>query len=472
MPIPTFDGRYETWPKFKAMFKGLFDNAPDPPAVKLYHLDKVLVGSAAGLIDAKTINEGNYAHAWVILEERYENKRHTIGKHIDDLLSLKKMTKESHTELRNLVDECTRHVESLKFLEQEFLGVSDLFLVHLLTAALDKDTRRCWESTIKHGELPTYEGMVKYLKEECFVMERCESTSHKQTQAKPAPSPKSFTQKVNAAVTSGNETKCDFCGKGHPNFACPDLKAITVQERLAKVRERNVCFNCLRRGHRGKDCTSEKTCNKCKRCHHSLLHAEDGVKANTDSKNTTSRPEEQKPEEHATDQAQLTSATCSSEGVSMQQVLLLTAVVNVMDQNNKSHSYRVLLDSGSQANLVARSTAEMLGLTQSPTSVIVAGVNNTCSIVSNSTVVQIRSKYSKFRANVQCLIADRVTSDLPTSMVDVKNWELPVGVQLADPKFYEPGRIDILLGNQWFLRLLLPGEYSDADDLPALRVLE
>ncbi|XP_062553033.1 uncharacterized protein LOC134218155 [Armigeres subalbatus] len=122
MPVPTFDGRYESWPKFKAMFKDLVDKGPDQPAVKLYHLDKALVGSAAGLIDARTINEGNYAHAWQILEERFENNRHAIDCHIHGLLNLKRMTKKSHLELRSLVDECSKHVEGLKFLEREFEG--------------------------------------------------------------------------------------------------------------------------------------------------------------------------------------------------------------------------------------------------------------------------------------------------------------------------------------------------------------
>lgn len=153
----------------------------------------------------------------------------------------------------------------------------------------------------------------------------------------------------------------------------------------------------------------------------------------------------------------------------MQQVLLLTAIVNVLDKNNKPHPCRVLLDSGSQANLITRSTAEALGLQQIPSSIMVTGVNNTTSQVSRSTMVEVRSQHSKFRANVQCLITDAVTSELPTSRVTVKTWKIPAGVCLADPEFFKPGRIDMLLGNQWFLRLLLPGEYSMADDLPVLR---
>ncbi|XP_055527392.1 uncharacterized protein LOC129720007 [Wyeomyia smithii] len=172
MPIPSFDGRYKSWPKFKAMFRDLVDKSSDPPAVKLYHLDKALMGNAAGLIDGKTINEGNYAHAWEILEERYENKRHTMDSHIHGLLSFKRMSEENHLELRGLLDECTRHMEALKFLGQALTEVSELIVVHLLAAALDKDTRRRWESTVIHGDLPNYGKMMKYLKEQCFIFGR------------------------------------------------------------------------------------------------------------------------------------------------------------------------------------------------------------------------------------------------------------------------------------------------------------
>ncbi|XP_058810943.1 uncharacterized protein LOC131675815 [Topomyia yanbarensis] len=290
MPIPSFDGRYESWPKFKAMFKDLVDKTPDSPAVKLYHLDKSLMGSAAGLIDAKTINEGNYAHAWEILEERYENKRHTIDTHIHGLLNLKKMVKENHGELRSLVDECTRHVESLKFLQQEFTGISELIVVHLLAAALDKETRRRWESTVRQGELPSYNQLLEFLKEQCFILERCDSLNPKQPTIQPKPTTK-LSQKSYVAAASEHDSKpeykCDFCGKGHQNFTCSEFKALSMQQRLAKVRERNVCFNCLRKGHQSKDCPSDRTCSKYKRHHHSLLHAEERSKSTVEEQKVT-----------------------------------------------------------------------------------------------------------------------------------------------------------------------------------------
>ncbi|XP_062538779.1 uncharacterized protein LOC134207070 [Armigeres subalbatus] len=104
-----------------------------------------------------------------------------------------------------------------------------------------------------------------------------------------------------------------------------------------------------------------------------------------------------------------------------------------------------------------------------PSNIVVAGINDTKSQMSSSSVVHIRSRYSGFSANVKCLVTDKVTAELPSSTVDIIDWEIPPGVQLADPLFYQSGKVDLLLGNQLFWKLLLPGEVQLADNLPCLR---
>lgn len=176
-PLPTFDGKYENWPRFKTMFQDLMRRSTDCDAIKLYHLEKSLVGSAAGVIDSQTLQDNNYNQAWQILEDRFENQRLIIDNHIRGLLNLKKMSKKSSKELRELIDECSRHVENLKFMKQKLLGVSELFVVNILTAALDKETREHWESTLTHGELPKYDDTIECLKQRCLVLERCETAN-------------------------------------------------------------------------------------------------------------------------------------------------------------------------------------------------------------------------------------------------------------------------------------------------------
>ena len=115
-PLPTFDGRYDQWFKFKARFRDIVDRCVhDSDATKLHHLDKALIGDAKGAIDEQTLNDNNYDGAWKILIDRYENLPMVIHGHITKLLNLKPMTKESTHELRILVDDCVKRVESLQF---------------------------------------------------------------------------------------------------------------------------------------------------------------------------------------------------------------------------------------------------------------------------------------------------------------------------------------------------------------------
>lgn len=96
--LPTFDGRYENWEKFKVMFRDVVDKSSEPDRIKLYHLEKALIGDAAGLIDAKTITDGNYARAWQLLDERFSDKRRMIDRHLASLLGVKKLTTDSYSE--------------------------------------------------------------------------------------------------------------------------------------------------------------------------------------------------------------------------------------------------------------------------------------------------------------------------------------------------------------------------------------
>lgn len=109
--------------------------------MKLYHLEAALVGSAAGILDEKTIQDGNYDHAWELLKERYEDKRRMVDIHIGGLLNVKKISKEGHSELRSLVETVVSHVENLKYLGQEFSGISEQIVLYVLGHALDSQTR-------------------------------------------------------------------------------------------------------------------------------------------------------------------------------------------------------------------------------------------------------------------------------------------------------------------------------------------
>ena len=117
IPMPTFDGSYQQWTTFKAMFMDLMNRSCDSDAVKLYHLNKALVGKASGVISASVIASNSFASAWKLLEERFENPRVIIEHHISGLLKLKPLTRESAIGLRELVETCSTHVYALVYMK-------------------------------------------------------------------------------------------------------------------------------------------------------------------------------------------------------------------------------------------------------------------------------------------------------------------------------------------------------------------
>lgn len=151
-PLPTFDGRYESWYKFKDRFMDIVDKCVgDSPATKLHYLDKALVGRAAGAIDQQTLNDNNYEGAWRILAKRFENLRMVVQGHITQLLSVKPMSKGSHMELRNLLDFVEKRLESLAFHDFKMEDkLSEALLVNLVISKLDPDTRKALEATVDH----------------------------------------------------------------------------------------------------------------------------------------------------------------------------------------------------------------------------------------------------------------------------------------------------------------------------------
>ncbi|XP_053690841.1 uncharacterized protein LOC128739383 [Sabethes cyaneus] len=476
-PVPTFNGLYENWPKFKATFLDIMSQSNDSDAIKLYHLDKSLVGAAAGILDAKTVNENNYAHAWEILNERFENPRVIIDNHIKGLLTMKKMSTESHRELRQLLDSCTKHIENLRYFKHELTGISELMVVHLISASMDRNTRKQWEGTIAKGELPSYDGTITFLKKQCNVLENCEEVvklpSSSKLVQKSAFSPRVTT---NAATDSVSEL-CDFCKGAHKNFQCDIFRGMNLSQRVEKVRELGMCFNCLRKGHRIKDCTSERKCQKCRMRHHTQLHDDSVWRSSRYQKSNpsvTGKPQFDRSPVLASSAEINTSdavaTTCSiAKSNAKRTVMLLTAMVNIVDRRGKAHSCRALLDCGSQVNLISKRMVDLIGLKTFPTSVLIAGVNNKASKSDKKANVEILSTNNDFRTVLECIVTPSVTGLIPSSFIDTRNWCIPPEFQLADPYFNAPQAVDLLIGNSHFFALLKPGQHKLGANYPELR---
>ncbi|XP_061175604.1 uncharacterized protein LOC133184531 [Saccostrea echinata] len=67
--------------------------------------------------------------------------------------------------------------------------------------------------------------------------------------------------------------KCEFCGgAGHVLIDCYRFQRISIQERYNFMKNKGLCYGCLKKGHVTKKCRNRLKCISCGRQHPTILH--------------------------------------------------------------------------------------------------------------------------------------------------------------------------------------------------------
>ncbi|XP_035898857.1 uncharacterized protein LOC118506181 [Anopheles stephensi] len=455
IPMPTFDGSYEQWPKFKAMFQDIMSRANESDAVKLHHLNKALTGKAAGIINASMMNSNNFESVWEILVQRFENPRLIVDKHIAGLLHLKALPRESAKDLRHLAETCKAHVDGLIFMEKPIDGTSNLIITHILSSCLDAETRKLWERSLKHGEFPELYKTLEFITRQTEVLESCATKEPQQRQpsGKPA-STKAFV----SSTPNPPQLCCALCKQQHPLHKCPTFLILTTTDKIEKLKTLNRCFNCFGTGHAVSKCPSPWSCRHCKGRHHTLIHVENS-RVTPGPSPVTGR--------------QSTTATTTLTTVVSSTVLLSTAMLNITDSAGVTHPARVLLDSGAQSSFITGRLAQFLCLPRKLVNIPLSGIGGSAgSNVRHTVTTTIHSRCSSYNATVEMLVLPKLTVEMPRQYINISHWSIPEACVLADPSFNNPAPIDLILGASLFYEILRTGRLSLGDNMPTLQETE
>jgi len=93
--------------------------------------------------------------------------------------------------------------------------------------------------------------------------------------APPQPLPRKVKSGTGYVETGTRYNGCLCCSKPHKIEDCADFQRMSYRDRKQLVRDKALCFRCLRKGHILKDCRSRSCCEKheCKSTdHHTLMH--------------------------------------------------------------------------------------------------------------------------------------------------------------------------------------------------------
>ncbi|KAJ8980341.1 hypothetical protein NQ317_008049, partial [Molorchus minor] len=112
----------------------------------------------------------NYANAWQLLVDRYENKKLMIHNHIKAIF-------EHPNSSVNFFDNVTKHLRSLKILGEN-TDEWDRLIIYVISNKFDPVTRRDWESHKYKDDLPKMSDLNEFLRLKCEVLEKIEVTTN------------------------------------------------------------------------------------------------------------------------------------------------------------------------------------------------------------------------------------------------------------------------------------------------------
>lgn len=471
--LPTFDGNYTEWTRFRAYFESLIDNnATLDPIQKLHYLLSSLSGEPRELLKYTVFAPESFASAWALLVARYDNSRSIVTAHLNSLLSLPAMKDDSAASLRalrNRVSEIIASLEAAKRFANVTVpaanvtpgvhGVSDI-LVCMVASKLDIGTRRAWELHLGDSdELAHFSKLDKFLATRIRGLEACPKISPVDSTKRTSNTSKS--QKINAHAVATPQATCPICNNNHAIYKCTTFKSFAPSVRFKKAKDLKLCLNCLGHKHIIAQCGSARTCYVCKNRHHTLLHL-GSTKSPTEissSQMQTSSPMPAIEIPESTFKENVQTLLTAPRSNSIGRVLLATAHVLVRSQSQRTLKVRALLDQGSMRSFVTGAVVNALNIRTKPTNVSLVGIGKTFSgNVTSLASITIGAKTGLGPMfSTDALVLDSLTSYAPHMQSQSQLWPHVEGLSLADdhPANSEP--VQILIGADLYGSLLLDG---------------
>ncbi|XP_018575579.1 uncharacterized protein LOC108914291 [Anoplophora glabripennis] len=354
----------------------------------------------------------------------------------------------------------TRNLSILKKLGEP-IEYWDTLIIHLVYTKLDTYSRRKWDAKIAVIKKPTLKDLNQFLTERYKILQKSkENDVYSQDSVN-----KNKYKSRSFAIT--NKSSCALCNNEHTIQNCPKFLALSSVEKYQEARRLRLCVNCLRDNHITKHCKALK-CRKCGKAHNTLLHFENskGDIPNTSSDSNTQTNSENI-QAQLSNQVSLSNSYCSLKEKNC--ILLSTAVVNILDHAGNSHNCRILLDSGSQNNVITKDFCNKLNLKSEKIQILVSGLNSTTSNINSRTLVKIHSRINSFHTTLSCLIIENITNSIPCITFDKNDLPIPPNLFLADPNFNIAGKIDMLIGADTFWDLLCAGQIKLGRNAPILQ---
>ena len=458
--VPTFHGDIMKWASFWSTFQAVIDSKPLSKTNKLTYLRKAIKDvDSQTLLHSPQETPDFYDEVVAALKSRFNRTKEIHRNLVHSLVTLPPV-KNTRPDLRKRVDEVKHLLSSLKHTgHDDLLAVLCSLLYHTLPVKL----QTLWDQqTKKIKEVSPVRELLS------FLADHAETLPATQAPAPSQPSPGTPQQKksykgdrrpktgmhavtpvaapLNSTIPSSSSPSsyrwdCFYCKpEKHPLFLCPKWSGFSVSQRLNQATQRNLCQNCLGVGHSTESCRSTYRCRECHNKHHSSLHQ--GAAATTPSSTSSSTGS--------------SSVPVNSAMAVIQKSVLISAQVLLTGPRGQTLQARAFIDPGAAMSLVSSRIAQQLHLPLEKTNLQFSAVLDTpCKVVKNVTQLSVSSLQGENPVAVQAAVISTVTGDIPAQETEtVSHMPHLANLDLADPTFHLPGKVDILLGSEVYPQLM------------------
>ncbi|XP_073821302.1 uncharacterized protein [Musca autumnalis] len=458
LKLPNFDGKYSEYQRFITAYNNIVhENHSISVIEKFNYLLNCLSGPALAVVEPFQVCEDNYEKALQRLQERYDNKVLIFLEHIDSLFNVPKMQKSDSVSLRHLIDTVSAVRGSLLSLGSE-ADVMNAILVHMVLSKVDNETKDNYDEKQDFKSLPSWDLCYELLSRRCQFL-----GSHKKriefpekvVANKPKPNNK-FNRSAHTFVNSNSN--CSYCNSSEHNLStCSSFANIVVSERFNFVKRNGHCINCLRKGHMVSKCSSNSRCRVCDSAHHTILHIFSSPDQPSSSNSNSNSP-----------QPSTSGNPVSLVARSFKRAIIPTAQILMKDNCGNFQTVRALLDSCSELNFISEEAAKRLKLKFRPFSQEISGIGEVRTAIKFSVDTTIKSRSNSFMWSSTFAVTKNISSRQPGELINTSQWKIPQNIELADPLYYKPKPIDVLLSAEVFFGLLLDGKISFGNGLPCL----
>ncbi|XP_055909622.1 uncharacterized protein LOC129944297 [Eupeodes corollae] len=457
MSLPKFSGKYSEYKNFISLFESLVDNDPMLSDIeKFNHLISCLSGAALGTVKAFQITEQNYPKALASLKKVYDNNCLIFFDNVSTLFELKEISKPSASSLRSMIDTVSAIYDSLLSLGDE-KNITNAIIIHLVMSKVDAITRSKWEEQLDFNTLPLWKDCEEALNKRYQHLSAEEASSAKSKSSdKPSKTNQDSSRLKHsrssfACVNSQqNKSKCLYCkSNDHYITTCQNFTALPVQQRFEYAKSVPICINCLRKGHTVSKCKMSR-CSVCNRSHHTLLHQYESTFNSLPAQPSTS-------------------FQAMHASVSADKVILATALVQIKGSSGEYMIARALLDSGSQLNFITEELAQRLKLRKEEKPLNLLGIGKASATVNKKVHAEVKSRFNDHSFSADYWVMNSISSYQPDQAINTSDWNIPSNIQLADPYFNKPQKIDLLIGADTFFELLSVGQIKQGPEFPTIQ---